>query len=366
MTDVVPIPSPPAVPPYPALGSSNFNAEAYTYGSSMPAVVAGIQAMTQAGYANAIAANERATVAAGAATAAAQQADAALGYRNQASSAASTATTRRDEAAASAAAADASRIEASKLNLGNKAVPPTTDNQGQALRAGATYYDTSLAKWRVWDGSAWTEGISAVAGVSSLNGETGALVKNSLAAYGIQNFKLETSGAADLNTLTTAGMYRFATAAPNMPPGVTNSVVEVSRGGDTGSQTVIDYASGVGFTRGFLDQGGGTVVWSAWRRHSLRNEPQIAVSGNVVDLSKGSYFIDAVSANKSYSFTNQLAGSSFFLELTHTAGAISFGATVFSGGATPSFPTNSRHLLFFQLPSYANAWLGYYYGNYPL
>jgi hypothetical protein len=72
-----------------------------------------------------------------------------------------------------AAAAEASRIAASKLNLGNKAAPPTVDNQGAALLAGATYYDTTLNKWRVWTGAAWGDGISAVAGVSSVNGMTG-------------------------------------------------------------------------------------------------------------------------------------------------------------------------------------------------
>jgi hypothetical protein len=72
-----------------------------------------------------------------------------------------------------AAAAEASRIAASKLNLGNKAAPPAADNQGDALLAGATYYDTTLTKWRVWTGAAWGDGISAVAGVSSVNGMTG-------------------------------------------------------------------------------------------------------------------------------------------------------------------------------------------------
>ena len=70
-------------------------------------------------------------------------------------------------------AAEASRIAASKLNLGNKASAPTLDNQGDALLAGTTYYDTTLNKWRVWTGVAWGDGISAIAGVSSLNGLTG-------------------------------------------------------------------------------------------------------------------------------------------------------------------------------------------------
>ena len=67
-------------------------------------------------------------------------------------------------------------MQASKLNLGNKSAAPATDNQGAALLAGATYYDTTLDKWRVWTGVAWGDGISAISGVSSVNGLTGDVV----------------------------------------------------------------------------------------------------------------------------------------------------------------------------------------------
>jgi len=365
MTDVVPIPNPPTVPPYPALGSPNFNAEAYAYGSAMPSVVAGILAMAQAGYTNGVAANERATAASGAAGTATQQADAAMGYRNQANAAASTATTRRDEAAGWAAAADASRIEAARLNLGAKAAPPSTDNQGQALRTGANYYDTSLNKLRVWDGSGWTDGISAVAGVKSLNGQGGDLVRTTLASYGIEDFKVQVSGDADLNSLTTPGVYRFTGSATNAPPGVTNSVVIVARGADTGSHTVVDYLTGAQQTRGFLVQGGGAIAWTPWRRGAITNPAAVPVSGSTLDLRQGSYFKDTVSDNKTYTFANQVAGTSFWLEVTHTGGAISFPATVFAGAA-PSLTVNRRHLFHFQLPSLENAWLCMPYANFPL
>lgn len=93
------------------------------------------------------------------ATAAAASATAALASQNA--------------SATSAADSEASRIAASKLNLGNKTAPPTVDNQGAALLAGATYYDTALTKWRVWTGAAWGDGISAISGVTSVNGMTG-------------------------------------------------------------------------------------------------------------------------------------------------------------------------------------------------
>lgn len=153
MTNPVAPPAAPTVPVYPALGSTNFNQEAYTYGSSMPAVSARIGAIGDAAYTNAVAADERAVAANNSAVSAAAQADAAMGYRNTAQAEAATATTK-------AAEADASAIAASKLNLGDKAVEPTTDNQGAPLRVGATYYDTTLGKWRVWTGSGWGAGLS--------------------------------------------------------------------------------------------------------------------------------------------------------------------------------------------------------------
>jgi hypothetical protein len=75
-------------------------------------------------------------------------------------------------------------LRAAKFNLGNKATPPTRDNQGEALLAGATYYDTALNKWRVWTGSAWGDGISSIAGVASINGQTGDVTLSSVSLSG--------------------------------------------------------------------------------------------------------------------------------------------------------------------------------------
>ncbi|WP_156957824.1 pyocin knob domain-containing protein [Paracidovorax oryzae] len=368
MTDIVSPPTIDAMPPAPQPTDTReqFNQKAFPHAAAQQTLVTQTNASAAATNQNAIAANERAMAAGAAAAAATQQADAAMDYRNQANSAATAAAALRDEAVASAIQSEASRIQASKLNLGDKTAPPATDNQGQPLRPGATYYDTTLSKWRVWAGSSWADGISAVAGVSSLNGETGGLVKNTLAGYGIQNFKIETSGNADLNTLLTSGVYRFLSTTPNMPPGAGNSVVTVSRGEDTGSQSVIDFSTGALLTRGFLDQGGGSVVWSNWRRPLLSNETAVQVSGTSLDLRLGAYFKDTVSANKIYSFSNQLPGSSFVLEVTHTGGAISFLSTVFPGSVAPSLTVNRRHLFFFQLPSLDNAWLCYCFANFPL
>lgn len=99
----------------------------------------------------------------------------ALGYANQAATSAGEAATSAGEAATSASEAEYSAIQASKLNLGPKSTPPTTDNQGAPLIQGATYYDTVINKWKVWNGLNWAEGLSVEAGVASLNGLTGDL-----------------------------------------------------------------------------------------------------------------------------------------------------------------------------------------------
>lgn len=176
MTDIVEVPPAPVVPPFPALGSNNYNDEAYAAGVALPGLSAGIHAIGVAAHTNATAAQELASALSGSASAAAESADGAASSAGAAADSASASAGSAGAAADSAAAAEASRIGASKLNLGDKSVPPAVDNQGDSLLAGATYYDTTLEKWRVWTGEAWGDGISAVSGVSSVNGLTGDIV----------------------------------------------------------------------------------------------------------------------------------------------------------------------------------------------
>lgn len=162
--------APTAVPDFPAIGDASYNTKAYDWATHMDATYpTEMQALATNAYNNAVEADADATTAttqAGIATA-----NSVLTAADAIATAADRVQTGLDRTAASDSA-----IAASKLNLGNKASPPTLDNQGAALLAGATYYDTTLSKWRVWTGSAWGEGISAVAGVSSINGQTGDVV----------------------------------------------------------------------------------------------------------------------------------------------------------------------------------------------
>ncbi len=136
--------------PDPSSNSSTFDAAAYAWTIALPAFVSSTNALGDTTYNNAVeAAASAVTATTGAGTATTQAGIATL--------AAGTATTQ----AASVAALD-------KRYLGSKATAPTLDNQGDALAAGAVYYDTALSKVRTWTGSAWVEGISAVAGGADL------------------------------------------------------------------------------------------------------------------------------------------------------------------------------------------------------
>lgn len=63
----------------------------------------------------------------------------------------------RDAAIAAKFAAELALDAFDDRYLGAKAVAPTADNDGNALLAGALYFDTALGggSWRAWNGSAW-------------------------------------------------------------------------------------------------------------------------------------------------------------------------------------------------------------------
>jgi hypothetical protein len=74
--------------------------------------------------------------------------------------------TSADNAAASAVAAAASALSASNLYdsfddryLGSKASDPTLDNDGNALLTGAIYWNTTLNKFMVWNGTSWQDAV---------------------------------------------------------------------------------------------------------------------------------------------------------------------------------------------------------------
>lgn len=114
MTDIVPVPAMPVVPLYPALGSANFNMEAYTYGSSMRGVSQWQHDTGQACYTNALVAHERASVASDAGVTAVAARDVTVAARDVTVAAKDVAVTSSNTASSAAisAAADASTATA--------------------------------------------------------------------------------------------------------------------------------------------------------------------------------------------------------------------------------------------------------------
>ncbi|KFJ10063.1 hypothetical protein DR66_2394 [Delftia acidovorans] len=168
MTDIVTIPDVLPISPYPALGSTNFNNEAYAYATSVPPAVARMREIAVACRTCAIAAQEFAVAAQGHASNALTYANNAAGSASGAATSAGSALTSANSAATSASGAAASYAAMQKLYLGAKTANPTTDNQGNALQVGAwyTYIGTDPAYkgvWLWWDGTAWNPGIGPVA-----------------------------------------------------------------------------------------------------------------------------------------------------------------------------------------------------------
>ena len=113
-------------------------------------------------------ASSSASAAATSASNASTSASNAASSASAASSSASAASASQIAAAASAAAAAASYDSFDDRYLGVKASDPTLDNDGNALVAGALYYNSTTATMKVYDGANWITATSA-GNVSLLN-----------------------------------------------------------------------------------------------------------------------------------------------------------------------------------------------------
>lgn len=298
MTDIVSPPTISALPaaPQPADTPGEFDSKAFALLAAQVAMVGEFNSCALATQQNATAANERAVSAASSASTANGSASTASIQAGIATGAAITATDKAAEATASA-------LAASKLNLGNKSTPPATDNQGSALLAGATYYDTTLGKWRVWTGAEWGDGISAISGVSSVAGKTGVVTLTN-ADVGL--------GSVD----DTADSDKAVLSASKL----------------TTARTI----NGVSFD--------GTA------NVAIPGNPAVATAtGGVMDCSAGDHFALAVTGATTLSFSNIPAGSySCVIELNHTSGAITLPTGTVWIGTAPTLATGKRHLIFFQ------------------
>lgn len=157
--------------------------------------------------------------AAASASAAASSASAAATAETNAETAEANAETAEANAEAAQAAAEAAQAAAEAVYddfddryLGAKSSNPSVDNDGDALTAGALYFNTTVPEMRVYTGSAWT-GLAASSGVASFNTRTGAVTLtdtdvNTALGYTAANNSSVLLKANNLSDLTSASTAR--------------------------------------------------------------------------------------------------------------------------------------------------------------
>lgn len=175
----MPVTAPPSINALPTAPDPNdrstFNARAYPWSAALPTWTTQVQAVAANVAANATDAAGSATAASGSATTAGSHATTAGTHATNASTSAGQAAANAVTAAQRLADMEALYDQFDDRYLGVKASDPTVDNDGNPLQAGAIYVNSASGFLRAFNGTAWVQGISALAGVESLNGLQGAL-----------------------------------------------------------------------------------------------------------------------------------------------------------------------------------------------
>lgn len=155
----------PALPaaPSPADTPSEFNTKAFAF-------LAALDPWGDAADALAVAVDADAATATTQAGIATTKAGEALSSANTATTQAGIATTKAGEALSSAVSAAASWDSLDDRYLGAKSSDPALDNDGNALVAGAMYFNSSVNEMRVWSGAVWVATYLPAGGYATLNG----------------------------------------------------------------------------------------------------------------------------------------------------------------------------------------------------
>ncbi|MBK0121320.1 hypothetical protein IAE26_26085 [Delftia sp. S67] len=366
------IPAAPFVPLYPALGSLNFNQEAYAYGTAMPGVTTRLREISAACRECALAAREDAMSAESSRMLSAQQADQVMSYRNQAANSATAAASSASTASTHASNAVGAYTQMQALYLGAKTSNPVKDNQGNALQLGAwyTYVGTDpdlKGVWLWWDGTGWNPGIGPVIGTlmpksggkftgyaSGPGGATGEQFPQ--AQEVIPRVSMQPSGKS-LRTIVTSGFHRLDTYSDG-PPGVDLSYGQlvVSRGGDTAFQLGVPYTEVGGplvFRRGNPTEAGGAGSYGPWQQvlSSLWFVENVKVS--TVPAGTGSYAVNPGEGSVHYVVIN--GAVTFNLPAQGRQLGDQVTLRVFSSGAVRpiSFSANVRMPSGQSFPTYA-------------
>lgn len=182
-TEIQPVPDVVLASEFPSLAdraANTYNTKAKAWADSENAMVARTREIALTAQNNATVATEQAVIATNKAGEASSSAQAAA---NSADDAAQSAT----NAQGSATAAAGSVTEAEELlerYQGALAADPALNKDGGALVAGDWYVNSVTGFIRAFNGTEWVQGVSAVAGVSSINGMTGAVTFSPISIEG--------------------------------------------------------------------------------------------------------------------------------------------------------------------------------------
>jgi hypothetical protein len=276
------------------------------------------------------------------ASAAASSASAAATAETNAETAEANAETAEANAEAAQAAAEAAQAAAEAVYddfddryLGAKSSNPSVDNDGDALTAGALYFNTTVPEMRVYTGSAWT-GLSASSGVASFNTRTGAVTLtdtdvNTALGYTAANNSSVLLKANNLSDLTSASTARTNLGLGTAATTASTAYATAAQGtnADTaygwGNHASAGYAADNAVVKLTGDQTiGGTKTFSSTITGSI--------SGNAGTVTNGVY------TSGSYadpSWITSLAGSKVSGNIAGNAGtatALATGRTISSTG----------------------------------
>ena len=234
------------------------------------------------------------------ATAAASSASTATTQASNASTSASNAASAQTAAEAARDATLAAYDSFDDRYLGAKTSNPTLDNDGNALLAGALYYNTVVPEMRLYTGSAW------------------------VAAY--------VSGGAYLASANNlSDLANTTTARTNLGLGsvATENTVPVSKGG-SGATTLTGILKGNG-TSAFTAATAGTDYVAVGTASTFTTPQRGAITTDndlSFDLSVGNNFTCTPTGTGTLTFTNHTAGQSGYILLINSGGyAISAAAT---------------------------------------
>jgi hypothetical protein len=171
-------------------------------------------------------ASNSATSAATSATNASNSATAASGSASSAASAQSAAETARDQTLAAFDSFD-------DRYLGQKATAPTLDNDGDALVAGALYFNTTTNEMKVYDGAQWLNAYASLSGALLATSNLSDLQSVSTARTNLGLGTAATTAATDYATAA-----QGALADSSVQPGDNISTLTNNSGFITGNQTI--------------------------------------------------------------------------------------------------------------------------------